>query len=477
MSEERGPSSEPGVRQRRQIVGTVPGRRSRGLMARRAAAVPRGVAAAMPIFAERAGGGVLVDVDGSSFIDFGGGIAVLAVGASSPGVVAAVQEQVAKFTHTCFQITPYESYVALAERLNDLAPCGPGARRTLLVNSGAEAVENAVKIARIATGRPAVVAFEHGFHGRTLLGMSLTSKVHPYKSGFGPFAPEVYRAPYCYPFRSCEALAASEDAARGRPSPGSPSPGRPSPAGCGARCADAAISMMDHQVGASQIACLVIEPVLGEGGAIVPGDGFLARLRAYCTAHGIIFIADEVQSGFARTGRWFAIEHSGVTPDIVASAKGLGGGLPIGAVTGRAEVMDAVHPGGLGSTFGGNPVSCAAALAAIADVEEMGLLGRAELIGERILAKLSPLAETSQRVGEVRGLGALAAVELVADRSSRAPDAAAATSVIERCRREGLIVLRAGTYDNCVRILPPLVIGDDLLDEGLEILARALSLA
>ena len=459
--------SQQQVRQQRLISGELPGPRSRALMERRLAAVPRGVAAALPVFAERAGGGVVVDVDGNSFIDFGGGIAVLAVGASSPKVASAVAEQAARFTHTCFQITSYEGYVALAERLNELAPCGPGPRRTLLVNSGAEAVENAVKIARIATGRPAVVAFEHGFHGRTLLAMSLTSKAFPYKSGFGPFAPEVYRAPYCYPFR-----------AGGDPRSGSDAGGRSEEdRACGYRCAEAAISMMEHQIGSSQIACLVVEPVLGEGGAVVPARGFLADLREYCTARGIILVADEVQSGFARTGRWFAIEHFGVAPDIVVSAKGLGAGLPIGAITGRAELMDSVHPGGLGSTFGGNPVSCAAALAAIAEIEELGLLARAERIGERVLARLSPLAEASDRVGEVRGLGALAAVELVTDSSSRSPDPGAASRVIERCRNEGLIVLAAGTYDNCVRILPPLVIGDDLLDEGLEVLARALSSA
>ena len=480
---------EPVMKQRRYVHPEgIPGPRSIELMERRLAAVPRGVGSLLPIFARHAGGGVLVDVDGNSFIDFGGGIAVLAVGSSSPRVVAAVTEQVAQFTHTCFQVTSYEGYVALAERLNELAPCGPGPRRTVLVNSGAEAVENAVKIARAATGRSGVVAFEHGFHGRTLLGMTLTSKAHPYKSGFGPFAPEVYRLPYCYPYRSpwATVLSSSEQdpvvpegspgvAADAGPDQGGTSECGPrEPNQCGSRCADSAIAIMEHEVGPSAIACLVIEPVLGEGGAVVPGDGFLSKLKRYCAQNGIVFIADEVQSGFARTGRWFAIEHSGVDADIVVSAKGLGGGLPIGAVTGRAELMDAVHPGGLGSTFGGNPLSCAAALAAIAEVEELGLLQSAARIGERVLERLCEVASSTAWVGQVRGLGALLAVEIVTDKVSRAPDADTARRIIARCHDEGLIVLGAGTYDNCIRILPPLVIGEDLLDEGLGVLERAI---
>ncbi len=439
------------VVQKRSIVTEIPGPRSRALAERRAGAVPAGVGATMPVFAARAAGGVLVDVDGNTFIDFGGGIAVLTVGSSSPAVVEAVTRQVADFTHTCFQVTPYEAYVALAERLNELTP-GTHAKRSFFVNSGAEAVENAVKIARRHTGRSAVVAFDHAFHGRTLMGMSLTAKASPYKLGFGPFAPEVYRLPYSYPYR-CPAGA--------------------SPSGCGEACADAAVTAMTKQIGPDRIACLVIEPVQGEGGVIIPGDGFLESLEGFCSAHGIVFVADEVQAGFARTGRWFSSEHSGIVPDLVTTAKGLGGGLPIGGVTGRATVMDAVHPGGLGSTFGGNPVSCAAALGAITEVERGNLLERAQRLGRILAERLGAMAELSC-VGDVRVIGAMAAIELVSDRTAKTPDPEAVGEVLAACHAEGLILLRAGTYDNVIRILPPLVIGEDLLEEGCEILASAL---
>ncbi|MHB1987862.1 MAG: 4-aminobutyrate--2-oxoglutarate transaminase [Acidimicrobiales bacterium] len=437
--------------QRRTLVTAIPGPRSSELMARRRAAVPAGVGTTMPVFAAKASGGVVVDVDGNSFIDLGAGIAVLSVGSSAPLVSAAVAEQAAAFTHTCFQVTPYEGYIALAERLNALVP-GDVERRTFFVNSGVEAVENAVKVARAATGRQAVVAFDHGFHGRTLMGMTLTSKASPYKRGFGPLAPEVYRLPYSYPYR-CSSGASYDQ--------------------CGAACAEAAIAIMDRQIGADRIAALVIEPVLGEGGVVIPGAGFLEQLSSYCASAGIVFIADEVQAGFARTGRWFSCEHSGIVPDIVVTAKGLGGGLPIGGVTGRGDLMDAVHAGGLGSTFGGNPVSCAAALAAIEEVERRGLLAAAERIGEICRAHLAPLFEECSAVGDVRVIGAMAAVEFVSDRGSKAPDKNAATRVLARCHEEGVILLRAGSFDNVVRILPPLVIGEDLLVEGLEILEKA----
>jgi 4-aminobutyrate aminotransferase/(S)-3-amino-2-methylpropionate transaminase len=436
--------------QKRSLLTEIPGPRSRELAARRQQAVPAGVGTAMPVFAERAGGGVVVDVDGNSFIDFAGGIAVLTVGSSAARVVAAVQEQVGRFTHTCFQVTPYESYVALAERLNALTP-GRHDKRSFFVNSGAEAVENAVKVARAHTGRSAVVAFDHAFHGRTLMGMSLTAKAKPYKLGFGPFAPEVYRMPYSYPYR-CPA--------------GAP------PDQCGHACGEAAVTAMTKQIGPDRIACLVVEPVQGEGGVIVPGDGFLSRLAAFCNEHGIVLVADEVQAGIARTGRWFSSEHSGIVPDIVTTAKGLGGGLPIGGVTGRAGVMDSVHPGGLGSTFGGNPVSCAAALAALEEIEAGDLVARAVRIGEILARALEPLRERPA-VGDVRVIGAMAAVELVSDRVRKEPDPSAVTEVLSECHREGLVLLRAGTYDNVVRILPPLVIGEDLLAEGCEILAGA----
>ncbi|MGO9198622.1 MAG: 4-aminobutyrate--2-oxoglutarate transaminase [Acidimicrobiales bacterium] len=438
--------------QRRALVTDIPGPRSIELMARRRAAVPNGVGGTMPVFAARASGGIVLDVDGNSFIDLGAGIAVLNVGSSAPLVSAAIAEQAAAFTHTCFQVTPYESYVALAEKLNDLVP-GDVERRSYFVNSGVEAVENAVKVARIATGRQAVVAFDHAFHGRTLMGMTLTAKASPYKKGFGPLAPEVYRLPYSYPYR-CSAGASYDE--------------------CGQACAEAAITMMDRQIGGDRIAALVIEPVLGEGGVIVPGAGYLEALSAYCSANGIVFVADEVQAGFARTGRWFSCEHSGIVPDIVTTAKGLGGGLPIGGVTGRANLMDSVHAGGLGSTFGGNPLSCAAALASIEEVETRGLLARAEHIGEIFSARLRPLLEDCASVGDVRVIGAMGAVEFVSDRGAKTPDPSAATRVLARCHEEGVIALKAGTYDNVVRILPPLVIGDELLVEGLEIMEKAI---
>jgi len=442
----------PAVAQRRNLVTEIPGPRSRALMERRKAAVPAGVGGTMPVFAERASGGIVLDIDGNSFIDLGAGIAVLNVGSSAELVVEAIAEQAARFTHTCFQVTPYESYVELAERLNGLVP-GDLERRSYFVNSGAEAVENAVKIARSVTGRQAVVVFDHAFHGRTLLAMSMTSKAMPYKATFGPLAPEIYRLPYSYPYRCAVGATAAE---------------------CGPACAAAAITAMDRQIGGDRIAALVIEPVLGEGGVVTPGEGFLPALAEYCAAHGIVFVADEVQAGFARTGRWFASEHSGIVPDIITTAKGLGGGLPIGGVTARADLVDRVHPGGLGSTFGGNPVSCAAALASIAEVERGGLVQRAQWIGEIFERRLRPLLEDVTAVGDVRVIGAMAAVELVSDRAAKTPDSAAVTKVLARCHSEGVIMLKAGTFDNIVRILPPLVISEDLLVEGLEVLEKAL---
>jgi 4-aminobutyrate aminotransferase/(S)-3-amino-2-methylpropionate transaminase len=441
-----------GIPQRRELVTEIPGPRSRALMERRKAAVPAAVSGTMPVFAERAGGGVVVDVDGNTFIDLGAGIAVLNVGSSAPLVSAAIAEQAARFTHTCFQVTPYESYIELAERLNELVP-GDLERRTFFVNSGAEAIENAVKIARSVTGRHAVVAFDHAFHGRTLLTMSLTAKAMPYKSTFGPLAPEVYRMPYSYPYRCAVGASAAE---------------------CGPACAEAAIAAMDRQIGANRIAALVIEPVLGEGGVVIPGDGFLQALAEYCAANGIVFVGDEVQAGFARTGRWFSSEHSGIVPDIITTAKGLGGGMPIAGVTARADLIDQVHPGGLGGTFGGNPVCCAAALASIAEVEQGGLIARAQRIGEIFEQRLRPLLDDVTAVGDVRVIGAMAAVELVSDRARKTPDPSAASKVLARCHAEGVIMLKAGTYDNGVRILPPLVIGEDLLNEGLEVFEKAL---
>ncbi len=353
-----------------------------------------------------------------------------------------MSDQVERFTHTCFQVTPYLNYVEVCERLNQLTP-GDHEKRTFLVNSGAEAVENAVKVARYATGRSGVVAFDHGFHGRTLLGLSLTGKAMPYKQGFGPFAPEVYRAPYSDPFRGTGTLAQT-------------------------------IDVMETTVGAASIACVVVEPIAGEGGFVVPEPGWLSGLARWCAANGVVFVADEIQSGFARTGAWFASEHEGVVPDIVTTAKSLGGGLPLAAVTGRADLMDNVHPGGLGGTFGGNPLACAAALAAIETIESEGLLERAREIGAVMLGRLGALAASSAAVGDARGRGAMVAVELVGP-DGITPDKAAAARVLAACHAQGVLVLSAGTYGNVVRLLPPLVIPDDLLDEGLGILEVALS--
>jgi 4-aminobutyrate aminotransferase/(S)-3-amino-2-methylpropionate transaminase len=434
---------EDALPQNRQLVTDIPGPRSRALMERRRAALPAGVGTTLPVFARRAAGGIVEDVDGNRFIDFAAGIAVTTVGSSAPAVVDAVRDQVAAFTHTCFQVTPYEAYVAACETLNRLTP-GDHDKRSFLVNSGAEAVENAVKVARYATGRQAVVAFDHGFHGRTLLGMTLTGKVMPYKQGFGPFAPEVYRAPYSYPYRGTGDLAST-------------------------------LAFLDKTVGAGNIACIVVEPIAGEGGFIVPEPGWLAGLAEWCGRNGALLVADEVQTGFARTGAWFACEHEGVVPDIVATAKGLGGGLPLGGVTARAEVIDAVHPGGLGGTFGGNPLACAAALAAVGMIEREALVDRAARIGETMLPRLRALQEHHRCIGDVRGRGAMIAIELVDD--TGAPDPARTSAIAAACHADGLLVLTAGSYGNVLRFLPPLVIGDDLLDDGLGVLEKALTSA
>jgi 4-aminobutyrate aminotransferase/(S)-3-amino-2-methylpropionate transaminase len=438
----------PTLPQRRSLVTPLPGPRSQELLARKSAAVASGVAHTVPIAAVAAGGGVVVDADGNSLIDLGSGIAVTTVGNAHPAVVAAVQEQVARFTHTCFMISPYESYVAVAEALNRLTP-GDHAKKSALFNSGAEAVENAVKIARRATGRSAVVAFDHAYHGRTNLTMALTAKSMPYKSGFGPFAAEVYRAPMSYPFR--DGLSGEEAAAR-------------------------AISLIEKQVGADNLAAVLIEPVQGEGGFIVPADGFLPALVQWCRANGVVFIADEVQSGFARTGAMFASDLFGIVPDLVTTAKGIAGGLPLAAVTGRAEIMDAAHAGGLGGTYGGNPIACAAALAAIEAFESEDLPARARALEEIFVGRLRSLQAHDPRIGDVRGRGAMVAAEFV-DPETGAPDAALTSAVAKACLAEGVIVLTCGTYGNVIRFLPPLSIGDDLLAEGLDVFAGALSAA
>jgi 4-aminobutyrate aminotransferase/(S)-3-amino-2-methylpropionate transaminase len=444
------------IPQERKVVTEIPGPRSRELFARRADAIPQGVANIHPIVTARASGAIIEDVDGNRLIDFATGIAVLNVGHTSPAVVEAAQRQLELDTHTCFHVTANEPYIALAERLNDLAP-GGFAKKTMFANSGAEAVENAVKIARYHTKRPAVVVFDHAFHGRTLLAMSLTAKVMPYKQGFGPFAPEVFRLPFAYPYRC--------------PTGGTPET-------CAGSCLRYAVDEMHKHIGEQNIAAVVVEPIQGEGGFVVPAPGFLKGLADLCNEHGIVFIADEIQSGMGRAGRWFAIEDEDVVPDLVTSAKSLGGGLPISAVTGRAEIMDAVHVGGLGGTYGGNPVAAAAALAALDQIEREGLLERSRTLGERVLDRLREMQGRHETIGDVRGRGMMNAIELVRDRGTKEPiDGPTGTAIVQRALSDGLVLLKAGTYDNVLRLLPPLTIDEPLLDEGLQILEDALAAA
>jgi 4-aminobutyrate aminotransferase/(S)-3-amino-2-methylpropionate transaminase len=438
----------PSLPQERRLVTEIPGPRSRELQARRESAVSGGVGGTLPVFIEAAGGGVLVDVDGNSLIDLGAGIAVVSVGNSAEHVVAGVQEQVAKFTHTCFMVTPYSGYVEVCEQLNRLTP-GDHAKKSALFNSGAEAVENAVKIARYHTGRQAVVVFEHGYHGRTNLTMALTAKSMPYKKGFGPFAGEIYRMPLAYPFRWPTG-----------------------PENAGHEALELVISKIEKEIGADQVAAILIEPIAGEGGFVVPAEGFLPGLAEFAKANGIVFIADEVQTGFARTGDLFACEHEGVVPDLITTAKGIAGGLPLAAVTGRAEIMDSVHVGGLGGTYGGNPVACAAALGAMRTIEEQDLSAKARRIGEIMLPALTGMQSRYPVIGDVRGRGAMVAVELVKP-GTKDPDPAATAAVAKACHAEGVLVLTAGTYGNVLRFLPPLVMPEHLLEEALGVLDKA----
>jgi 4-aminobutyrate aminotransferase/(S)-3-amino-2-methylpropionate transaminase len=438
----------PAITQQRRLVTEVPGPVSRALAERKSAAVARGVGTALPAYIVAAHGGILLDADGNQLIDFGSGIAVTTVGHTDPRVVAGVQGQVAAFTHTCFMVTPYEGYVAVCEQLNRLTP-GDHDKRSALFNSGAEAVENAVKIARCFTGKQAIAVFDHAYHGRTNLTMALTAKSMPYKRSFGPFAPEVYRAPMSYPFREPAPISGPDAAAR-------------------------AISLLDKQVGADTLAAVVIEPIQGEGGFVVPAEGFLPTLSQWCTANGVLLIADEIQTGFCRTGDWFGCDHEGVVPDLVTTAKGIAGGLPLAGVSGRAEVMDAAHVGGLGGTYGGNPVTCAAALGAIATLEEIDGPARARHIESVMRPRLTALAEQVPAVGDIRGRGAMLAVELVVPGTNE-PDPALTAAVSAYCHAAGLVTLTCGTYGNVLRFLPPLVIEDHLLIEGLDLLAEAFS--
>jgi 4-aminobutyrate aminotransferase / (S)-3-amino-2-methylpropionate transaminase / 5-aminovalerate transaminase len=446
MTETGGPS----LPQERRVLTELPGPRSRELLARREAAVARGVSSTLPVFVTAAGGGVVVDADGNSLIDLGSGIAVVSVGNSADAVVRNVSDQVTAFTHTCFMVTPYESYVAVCEELAALTP-GDHAKKTALFNSGAEAVENAVKVARAHTGRQAVVVFDHGYHGRTNLTMAMTAKNMPYKHGFGPFAGEVHRVPLSYPFREPVPVTGAEAAAR-------------------------ATDVIDKQVGADNVACVVIEPIQGEGGFIEPAPGFLPALAAYCRDNGIVFVADEIQTGFCRTGDWFASDHEGVVPDLVTMAKGLAGGLPLSAVTGRAEIMDSVHVGGLGGTYGGNPVACAAALGALATMREQDLVGRARTIGSTMLGRLRELQASFPSIGDVRGRGAMVAVEIVLPGTAE-PDPATTARVAAACRAEGVLVLTAGTDGNVLRFLPPLVMPDHLLSEAFDVIEKSFATA
>jgi 4-aminobutyrate aminotransferase/(S)-3-amino-2-methylpropionate transaminase len=434
----------PSLPQERRIVTALPGPKSLELLARRNEAVSAGVSGMLPMFVAAAGGGVIVDVDGNSMIDLGSGIAVTGVGNSAPHVVDRVREQVAAFTHTCFMVVPYEGYVAVCEKLNAMTP-GDHVKRSALFNSGAEAVENAVKIARSYTRRAAVVVFEHGYHGRTNLTMALTAKNMPYKHSFGPFAPEIYRVPMSYPYHD----------------------GLSGPA-----AAAAAISRIDKEVGAGNVAAILIEPIQGEGGFVVPAPGFLPAIVDFANANGIVFIADEIQTGFARTGEWFACEHEGIVPDLITTAKGIAGGLPLAGVTGRAEIMDSVHSGGLGGTYGGNPVACAAALGSIETMIELDLVGRARHIHEVMTPVLERIAEKTGVIGEIRGRGAMMAVEIVKPGTTEG-DAATTSAIAKACHEEGVVVLTAGTYGNVLRFLPPLVISDELLLEGLGVLEEA----
>jgi len=436
----------PDLPQKREVVTQIPGPKSLALTQRRKAAVSAALGAAVPVYADRAGGGVIVDVDGNSMIDLGAGIAVVNVGNSAPKVVAAMDEQAHKLTHTCFMVSGYEPYIEVCEHLNRLTP-GDHEKHSALFNSGAEAVENAIKVARAYTGRNAVVAVEHAYHGRTNLTMALTAKNMPYKHSFGPFASEIHRVPTSYPLRD------ELD---------------------GPAAAQRAILRIESEVGASNLAALIIEPIQGEGGFIVPAEGFLPALAAWCRDNGVVFVADEIQTGFCRTGEWFACDHEGVVPDLITTAKGIAGGMPLAAVTGRAPIMDSVHVGGLGGTYGGNPVACAAALGAIATMAEQDLPGRARELGAIMMDRLNALAEKFDVIAEVRGRGAMIAIEF-AEPGTLAPLPDLPKALAARCIQEGVLILTAGTYGNVIRLLPPLVISDELLSDGLDVLADALA--
>ena len=422
-------------------------RTNQELMALRQKHVPPGPFNITPIFVKKAKGAIIEDVEGKHYIDFAGGIGVENVGHCAEQVVSAIKEQAEQFIHTCFHVAMYEPYIELARRMNEITP-GDFAKKTMFVNSGAEAVENGVKIARYATKRPAIIAFQNAFHGRTYMAMTLTSQVKPYKWGFGPFCPEVYRMPFAYCYRCPFGLRYPV---------------------CGISCADYLEEFFTGNVAADAVAALIVEPVQGEGGFIVPPAEYLKRIKAICENHGILFIMDEIQSGMGRTGKLFACEHFDVTPDIILTGKSLGAGLPIAAVTGKAEIMDAPHVGGLGGTYGGNPVSCKAGLAVL-DLLNDDMLEMAVQLGDKVRGRFVNLQEKYEIIGDVRGLGPMIGMELVKDRASKEPAGDEAAELVKRCYEKGLIVIRCGPYHNVIRILMPFVITDDQLEEGFAIL-------
>ena len=438
------------IAQKRNLITAIPGPKSAELIKRRADAVSASLGTAFPVFIERAEGSIIVDVDGNSILDLAAGIAVLNVGHSTPKVIENIKTQVDAFTHTCFMVVPYTGYVEVCEALNRLTP-GKFKKKSVLMNSGAEALENAVKIARSYTKRLAIVVFEHGYHGRTNLTMAMTAKNMPYKDGFGPFAPEIYRMPMAYPFRWN---------------------------GDQAKCAQEALEMITHkiekEIGAKNVAAIVIEPIQGEGGFIVPPKGFLPGIANFAKENGIVFIADEVQTGFGRTGKWFACEDENVEPDIVTTAKGIAAGLPLSGVTGRAEIMDSIHLSGLGGTYGGNPIACAAALGAIETIEKDNLVERANKIGKIMTDALNEMAKKYPIIGEVRGRGAMQAIELVKAGSDE-PNSEAQAAIIKYCVSKGVLILSAGTYANVIRLLPSLAIDEALLKDGLAVLDEAIA--
>ena len=415
--------------------------------------VPQGPFNTHPIFAQKAKGALITDVEGREYIDFAGGIGVANIGHCDEEVLKAVQDQIQKYIHTCFHVVMYEPYIELAKRINTIAP-GKFPKKTMFVNSGAEAVENAIKIARHATNRPATIAFEDAFHGRTLLTVSLTSKSKPYKLGFAPYAPEIYRMPYAYCYRCAFGLE------------------YPS---CEIHCAYFLRTFFTTYVPAEQVAALIIEPVLGEGGFVVPPKEYFKILQKICQENGIVFIADEVQSGFGRTAKMFAIEHYDVEPDLITMAKSMAGGFPLSAVTGKAELMDHPQVGGLGGTFAGNPVSCRAGLAVLDQFEKKNLLARGKKIGDRVMKKFKELYEQHPIIGDVRGLGAMVGMELVVDRKTKEPATAFTKQLVTRCREKGLLMISAGTHSNIIRPLMPLVITDEQLEKGLSIIEESLS--